>query len=144
MAVMVKSEANPKATVDRNTLSAPSYNVLLLVIVARNLTQKNGCATAPVPKSVMARLKIRIFEGVRKDGVFTKVKIIKTFKTVAKTAVKPLIAIMDTKKSVSTIVVLSLFVFTTACIIFSDTHFSFPPLIKLYTRMILVCNSWLL
>ena len=47
-----------------------------------------------MPKSEIAKLRTRMFEGVRKDVVFTKVKMIKKFKTEARMELMTLITMM--------------------------------------------------
>ena len=49
-------------------------------------------------KSHTAKLRTRIFEGVRKDVVFVKIKMIKKFKPEARMELMTLITIMDTMK----------------------------------------------
>ena len=70
-------------------------------IFANNSTQKAGWTTTPTPKSAMAKQRIRIYEGVRIDGVFTKVKIIKKFKTQATRELQAVIIINKMVKLVS-------------------------------------------
>ena len=68
-------------------------------ILANSSMQYAGSTTVPTPKSVIAKQRIRIYEGVRIDGVFTKVKKIKKFNTQAAMELQALITIIEMANS---------------------------------------------
>ena len=68
-----------------NTFSLVLYTEEFFVNKAIKQQQYAGCVTTPTPKSEKAKLRIKIYEGVRKEDVFTKVKMTKKFKTAAST-----------------------------------------------------------
>ena len=98
MAVIVKIDAKIIITeAGHNTFKTLLNKIVFLVILKINIEYR-GCTKAPTPKSAMARLRIRTFEGVRKDGILIKVMMTKRFKTVAKIPLQALITIIDTRK----------------------------------------------
>ena len=96
MAVVVKSDTSIKTMAIETNMELAK--TILPAMSAILVIDQTGCTKAPTPKSVIARLRIRTFEGVRKDGVLIKVMMIKKFKTVDKTPLKALKTIIETKK----------------------------------------------
>ena len=58
------------------------------------------CVKTPALKSEMAKPRTRRLAGVRREGDFTKVKMINKFREVATKAIKALITIIDRRKSI--------------------------------------------
>ncbi|KXJ14700.1 hypothetical protein AC249_AIPGENE5006 [Exaiptasia diaphana] len=105
MAVIVNKDEAPNIHVlpSRIVNAAKKSNLYAFILVYKS-TQKLRCTKAPTPKSAMAKQRIRIYEGVRIDGVLTKVKMIKKFKTQATRELQALIIISEIAKPASSLV----------------------------------------
>ena len=81
MAVTVNNDTVTRTkNVWKNTFILLSCTVKFLVSQAIKRQQYAGCDTKPTPKSEIAKLRIKMFHGVRREAVFTNVKMTRKFK----------------------------------------------------------------
>ena len=96
-----------KTNVCTKTLKLYLYKEEFFFNQATNRQQYAGCTTTPTPKSKVAKVRIKMYEGVRKEEFLRKATIIKQLKTAARNELRELKPIRKYRKLVKCTSVLS-------------------------------------